>query len=172
MNIPQNNVWEKWALILIVKLSILAENSSGSRICYERIARRKLWSWNSWTLRGGDLSRLRRLSWNWNRLHYGGTSWSLQQGKGHSAPTISCYSATLFLQGYQVRIIIMQMNTVGAGIPNWFEIPMVALDSVFQWYLVFPMVLMMALLSKTIGNQNKNAAILYGFPMVQFWNRF
>ena len=48
------------------------------------------------------------------------------------------------------------------------------LCSVFQWHWVFQwssiLNKMAAILSKTIGNQNKVAAILFGYPLVRFLN--
>ena len=66
----------------------------------------------------------------------------------------------------------IRTTTLGAGIPNGFGIPMVALRSVFQWCLVFQQcsVLnkMAAILSKTIGNRNKMVAIFSDFQWFVF----
>ena len=59
-------------------------------------------------------------------------------------------------------------TAVGAGVLNNVGIPIVALCSVFQWSSILNK--MLAILSKTIENLNKMAAILTEFPQVQFWN--
>ena len=62
---------------------------------------------------------------------------------------------------------VRNAKTVGAGKPNTFWIPMATLCSVFQWHAVFQWCSVLnkvaAILSKTIRNRNKMAAILFGF---------
>ena len=64
-------------------------------------------------------------------------------------------------------------STVGAGKPETFGFPMVALCSVFQWLSVFQwhsVLTKMVASFKTNENSNKIATMLFKFPMVQFWN--